>query len=164
MIIRSFAPEDYPGIVDIHNSLNIVWPEYPRTPQAWAAADQNRNPKCKHQRWVAIENRRVVGFSSYGQSADDYHPQRFYINVEVRPEYQRRGIGSALYEQVMDGLKAFDPRVLRANAFANLPQGFAFLQKRDFYEAFRETPVHLDVSAFDPTRYAGLETSLRLGL
>lgn len=42
MHIRPFAPDDYPAVVDIHNSLNIVWPERPRTPEAWAATDRNR--------------------------------------------------------------------------------------------------------------------------
>ena len=61
---------------------------------------------------------------------------------------------------MMEGLQAFDPRVLRADAFTNLPQGFSFLQKRGFYEALRETPVHLDVNAFDPSPYVGLEAKL----
>jgi GNAT superfamily N-acetyltransferase len=110
---------------------------------------------------VALKDGEVVGFGGYGQSSFDYHPQRFYVNVEVHPEHQRKGIGAALYEQVIDGLQAFDPLVLRADAFTNLPQGFAFLQARGFYEAFRETPVHLDVNAFDPGPYAGLEAKLR---
>ncbi len=161
MNIRVFTPGDYPAIVSIHNSLNIVWPEKPRTSEGWVEADRNRNPKCKHQRWVAVKDGNVVGFGSYGQSSFDYHPQRFYINVEVHPEYQRRGIGLALYDCVMDGLQVLDPRVLRADAFTNLPQGFAFLQKRGFYEAFRETPVHLDIASFDPSPYADLEAKLR---
>ena len=160
MKVRVFTPEDYSAMIAIHTSMNIIWPERPRTPEAWAKADRNRSPKFKYQRWVAIEDDGVIGFASYGQSAGDYHPQRFYINVEVRSEYQRRGIGSALYDQVMEGLQVFDPRVLRADAFTNLPQGFSFLQKRGFYEAFRETPVHLDVNAFDPGPYAGLEAKL----
>ena len=160
MKIRVFAPDDYSSMVAIHNSMNIIWPERPRTPEAWAEADRKRSPKFRYQRWVALEDNRVVGFASYGQSAGDYHPQRFYINVEVRSEYQRRGIGAALYDQVMDGLQVFDPRVLRADAFTNLPQGFTFLQERGFYEAFRETPVHLDVTTFDPGPYAGLEAKL----
>jgi RimJ/RimL family protein N-acetyltransferase len=57
-------------------------------------------------------------------------------------------------------LQLFDPRVLRADAFTNLPHGFPFLQKRGFYEAFRETPVHLDIAGFDPSPYAGLEARL----
>ena len=161
MHIRPFAPDDYPAVVDIHNSLNIVWPERPRTPEAWAATDRNRGANYKLQRWVAVEEDRVVGFSSYAQGPWEYPPQSFYVNVEVFPDYQRRGIGSALYDQVMEGLQAFHPPALRADAFTNLPQGFTFLQKRGFYEAFRETPVHLDVAAFDPGPYAGLEAKLK---
>jgi mycothiol synthase len=161
MIIRDFSSEDYPAMVAIHNSLNIIWPERPRTPEAWAAVDRTRNPKCRHQRWVAVENGCVLGFSSYGQSPTDYPPHSFYVNMEVHPEYQRGGIGALLYEQVMQGLQNFNAPALRADAFANLPQGFPFLQKRGFYEAFRETPVHLDVSAFDPNPYAGLEPKLK---
>jgi GNAT superfamily N-acetyltransferase len=161
MKIRKFSPEDYPSIVGIHNSLNIIWPERPRTPEAWAASDQNRNPKWRHQRWVAVEAEAVVGFSSYGQSPWNYPPQSFYVNVEVHQEYQRQGIGSALYDQIMEGLQAFNPPALRADAFANQPSGFSFLQKRGFYEAFRETPVHLDATAFDPSQYVGLEPKLK---
>jgi mycothiol synthase len=160
MNIREFTSVDYPAIVDIHNSLNIVWPERPRTPEGWQSADQELGPKIKYRRWVAIEKGRVVGFASHVQSPWSYPPESFYINLEVIPDFQRRGIGSALFETVMNEVKIFNPPALRADAFTNLPQGFAFLQKRGFYEAFRETPVHLDVMAFDPSPYAGLEPKL----
>ena len=160
MQIRDFASEDYPALVAIHNSQNIIWPERPRSPEAWAEAERNRSPKSKFQRWVAVKDGRVVGFASYAQNPWNYPPQSFYINVEVLPEYQRRGIGSALYQQVMEGMQEFHPPALRADAFTNLPQGFAFLQKCGFYEAFRETPVHLDVTTFDSSPYADLESKL----
>jgi GNAT superfamily N-acetyltransferase len=160
MDIRQFAAGDYPAIVGIHNSLNVVWPERPRTPEAWAEVDRNRNPKLKYRRLVAVQDGVVVGFASYGQSSVDYHPQRFYVNVEVSPSRQRQGIGAALYDLIMAELQPLDPRVLRADAFTNLPQGFSFLRKRGFYEAFRETPVHLDIPSFDPGPYAGLESEL----
>jgi ribosomal protein S18 acetylase RimI-like enzyme len=160
MQIRDFTPEDYPALVAIHASLNIAWPERPRTPEAWAEADRNRNPKTKYLRLVAVEGERVVSFASYSHSPWNYPPGGFDINVEVRSDYQRRGIGSALYEYLMEDIQAFNPPALRADAFTNLPQGFAFLQKRGFYEAFRETPVHLDVSTFDSSPYVGLEPKL----
>jgi GNAT superfamily N-acetyltransferase len=160
MNIRQFGAGDYPAVVSIHNGLHIVWPERPRTPAGWAEADRNRNPKLTYRRLVAEEEGRVVGFGSYGQSSSDFHPQRFYVNVEVSPSHQRQGVGAALYDQIMAELQSLDPRVLRADAFTNLPQGFSFLQKRGFYEAFRETPVHLDVPSFDPSPYAGLESRL----
>jgi GNAT superfamily N-acetyltransferase len=156
----SCSQDEYAALVNIHNSLNIVWPEAPRSPQAWAEADRTRDPKSIHQRWVATNDGGVIGFASFSHPAWDYHPRRFSINVEVHPNYQNRGIGSALYEQVMEGLSPLHPLVLRADAFTNLPQGFRFLQKRGFYEAFRETPVHLEVASFDPSPYAGLEPKL----
>ena len=52
MKIRNFTPQDYAGIVNVHSSLNIVWPERPRTPEGWAEADRHRHPKCKYRRWV----------------------------------------------------------------------------------------------------------------
>lgn len=160
MRIRMFAADDYPAIVAIHRSLQIVWPERPRTPEGWAEADRNRNPKCKFQRWVAVEDGAVVGFGSYGQSSLDYHPQRFAVHIEVGPAYQRHGVGAALYDRIIADLQPFNPRVLRTDAFANQPQGFSFLKKRGFYEAFRETPVHLDVASFDPSPYHDLEARL----
>jgi len=160
MNVRISTADDYAAIVNIDRSLNIVWPERPRTEEGWAEGDRNRNPKCKFQRWVAVLDGEVVGFGSYAQSSLDYHPQRFYVNAEVSPAYQRQGVGAALYDRIMSELQPFDPRVLRADAFTNLPQGFAFLQKRGFYEAFRETPVHLDIASFDPSPYAGLEAKL----
>lgn len=160
MQIRDFTLADYPALVAIHNSQNIVWPERPRTPGAWAEADRSRTPKSEFQRWIAVEDGQEVGFASYAQNSWNYPPQSFYINVEVLPDYQRRGVGSALYDRLMEGLQGFHPPALRADAFTNLPQGFAFLQKRGFYEAFRETPVHLDVASFDPRPYADLEPKL----
>jgi GNAT superfamily N-acetyltransferase len=158
--IRAFVADDYPAIVGIHNSLNIVWPERPRTPEGWAEADRSRHPKCKYRRWMAETDGDVVGFGSYGQSIWDYHPQRFYVNVEVSPHHQRQGVGAALHDQIMAGLQPFEPRVLRADAFTNLPQGFRFLQERGFYEAFRETPVHLVIASFEPSPYAAVESGL----
>lgn len=161
MELRLFQSDDYQALADIHNSLGIVWPERPRSPNGWAENDRNRNPQVRHQRWVALEENRVVGFASYSQGPMEYPPGSFYINIEVHPQSQRRGIASRLYDRIMEGLKAFTPPALRADAFTNLPQGFIFLQKRGFYEAFRETPVHLDIAAFDPSPYAGLELELQ---
>ncbi len=161
MDIRPFTLADYPALVAIHNSLDIVWPEQPRTPQAWAEADGKRSPGTQYRRWVAVEDGAALGFASYfHQGRMGYPPGSFYINVEVKPEYQRRGIGSALYEQIQKEVLAFKPPALRADAFTNLPQGFSFLQKRGFYEAFRETPVHLEVASFDASPFRGLEAKL----
>jgi GNAT superfamily N-acetyltransferase len=157
MHIRDFTPDDYPAITNIHNAL---YPARSRTPQGWAKADEHRDPKCKFRRWVAVEAGAVVGTGAYDQDIGDYAPHRFYVDFKVAPENQRRGIGAALYEHVMAELQPFEPHVLRANAFEDRPQGFVFMQRRGFFEAWRETPVRLDLAAVDLAPYAGLEERL----
>ena len=160
MNIRPLTDADYPQIVDIHNSLNIVWPTWPRDAQAWMEADRNRDPKCKFQRWVAKEDGKIVGAASFANHLDDYHPQKFYINIEVREAYRECGIGSALYNQLMNALQPHHPRILRTDILENQIQSYLFVQKRGFHEAWRETPVHIDVATFDDSPYAGLENNL----
>lgn len=161
MEIRDFSESDYPALVEIHQSLGIAWPEQPATPKAWAEVDRSHNPKYRRRRWVAVEDGKAVACASYGQWTEPRHSDWYSVNVEVHAAHQRRGIGCRLYEHVIAALAAYEPRVLRADAFTNLPQGYAFLQKRGFREVFRETPVHLNISAFDPRPYAGLEPHLK---
>jgi len=83
-------------MVSIHNSLGIVWPEAPRTPEGWAQADRNRNPSYPFRRWVAVAGGDVVGLAAFWQSRMDYRRQWFNVNVEVSPSHWRQGIGAAL--------------------------------------------------------------------
>jgi len=160
MIIRKSTIDDYPPIVDIHNSLNIVWPAWPRDPSVWLENDRRRDPRCKHQRWVALEEGKVVGAASYANRLDDYHPQKFYINVEVLEEFRLRGIGTALYDQLMADLEHFTPRILRTDILVNQIQSYPFVEKRGFKEVWRETPVHMDITGFDFAPYSALEQHL----
>jgi mycothiol synthase len=160
MQIRKFTPVDYPSIVEIRKSLNIIWPESPADVQVWVNADKNRSPKCKHERFVAEEDGKVVAAASYGNRLDDYHPQKFYINIEVRAPYRRQGIGAALYNRLIEGMAPYHPTILRTDIIANQIQGLPFIEKRGFREVWRETPVHLDVAGFDLTRFAELTGKL----
>jgi GNAT superfamily N-acetyltransferase len=157
--LREFTPQDTADIVNVHNAN---YPLRLRTVEAFVEADKTRNPKCKARRWVACEGGRIAGYGAYDQEISDYHPHRFYVQFAVLPEHQRRGIGAALYEQVLSALQAHDPRVLRADAYSTHPEGLRFLEERGFREAWRETPVQLDVAAFDPSPYAGTEAALRV--
>jgi len=157
MRIREFRSNDYPSIVNIHNT---IYPNNPTTVEAWTAGEKQRDPKCKTGQWVALQDRRVVGFGGYSQGIFDYHPQKFYIVVEVLPDYRWRGIGSALYDRIEAGLEPFDPIRLRADGYGNLLEGVRFLERRGFVEGFRERPLQLDVMAFDPQPYTGLEEKL----
>lgn len=157
MRIRGFLPIDYPAVVDIHNT---IYPNLALTEEAWIDRDRRRDPKYKSQCYVALEDERIVGYGLFSQQIFDYHPRKFDISILVLPQYRRRGIGSALYDQIIEGLLLFGPQKLRADGYGNLMEGVRFLLKRGFEQVFRETPLHLDVMTFDPTPYEGLEAKL----
>ncbi len=158
--IRKFEriPKDYQGVVNIQNT---VYPDMPGAVENYMDKDERRDPKCKHQRWVAVHEKRIVGATNYDQSLWEYHPQKFFMGGGVLPDYQGQGIGSALYDALLAGLQPFDPIEIRVNARDDFPQSIRFLEKRGFAEHMRSGESHLDVTAFDPSPYAGLEDKLR---
>lgn len=153
MQIREAIPEDYQDIVDIHNRLHS---DRPVKLAELVDADQKREPQYKHQRWLAIRGETTVGTGVYYQSPYEYHPRKFGFRINVLSEYQRQGIGSALYDWMIVALQPFDPIKLKASAYEDLPSGIRFLEKRGFVEVFRERKSELDVLAFDPAPYSQL--------
>jgi len=148
----------YEGIAELINSL---YPEQNTSALDIAEGDKQRDPKFKFQRWIAIENNQIAGMGFYNQSNWFAHPQKFILWIGVRPEHQRRGIGSTLYETMMHGLCPFDPLALRATATEDRLQSKQFLEKRGFQEVIRDVRSELNVQAFDLTRFTGLEDRFR---
>ena len=148
----------YPGMATLYNAID---PELHLSAADFTEGDRLRDPKFKTQRWVAIEKDEIVGAGYYTQSNWFAHPQKFMIWVGVHPRRQRDGIGSALYETIMQGLQPFEPLALRTRANDDNPQSIRFLEKRGFQEVIRDIPSELDVQAFDLTRFTGLEDRFR---
>lgn len=148
----------YQGLAELLNSL---YPEQNTSALDIAEADRQRDPKFKSLRWVAIENDQIIGLGSYNQSNWFAHPQKFILSIAVRPEHQGCGIGSMIYETIMQGLRPLDPIALRATATDDRPQSRRFLEKRGFEEVIRDVRSELDVQAFDLTRFTGLEDRFR---
>jgi mycothiol synthase len=148
----------YPGIATLYNSID---PELHLSASDFTEGDRLRDPKFKIQRWVAIEKDEIVGAGYYTQSNWFAHPQKFMIWVGVHPRHQKGGIGSALYETIMQGLQPFDPLALRTRATDDRPHSIRFLEKRGFQEVIRDVPSELNVQTFDLTRFTGLEDRFR---
>lgn len=148
----------YSAIAAIFNTLD---PEVNFTALGIEDWDKRRDPKFKFQRWVVFEKDRIVGTGSYDQSIWFAHPQKFIIWLGVLPEFQRGGIGSALYETILQGLQPYDPLALRSTAKEDHPQSLQFLEKRGFHEVIRDIPSTLDVTAFDLSRFTGREERFR---
>lgn len=154
--IRPFTSTDYPGIAAVFNAAN---------PQQFVTAEELRKGDEHHaqhhfQRWIAEVEGRIAANGLYTQNAQTYHPHKFWFYVSVHPDYQNQGIGSAMYEQIMQALSPLEPISLRVEVREDMTRSIQFLQKRGFREDRRSWESHLDVAAFDPTPYAGLEEAL----
>jgi len=152
--IRPFTPDDYPALCEVGAA---VFPEHRGTPGEMRHKDENRDARCRWERWVACapdENGAVIGEGGYSHISYMFHPRKFSVWVTVRPDRQGRGIGRALYEHVLHALAPFDPILLRAGTLENKPRGLRFLQERGFTEEMRFWESRLDVAAFDTAPFA----------
>jgi len=156
--IRPFVPADYQALVDIQNAL---MPDRPAVLEDYVEGDRALDPQYAYHRFVAEVDGRVVGVAYYAQPAWMFSPGRYRVLVRVLPDFQRRGIGSALYDRVMEALQPYNPATLWANGEENLPEGLRFLEKRGFTERLRFSESVLDVATFDPGPYADLEARLQ---
>ena len=158
-VIRPFAPADYPALAEIWNAN---YPAYPTTPDELRIDDQQSEKRCRRERWVGEVGGRMVGFGGFDQPATMYHPRRFSLMLNVLPDFQSRGIGSALYDRVAAKLVQFDPLSLRAIAGEDVTGRIRFLEARGFREESRFWESQLEVSEFDPAPFAGAEERVRI--
>lgn len=157
MKIREFTTDDYQAVVDIQNA---IFADNPAVIEDWVEADSLRPPECKHRRWVVEQDDQVVAVGQYAQYKWAYHPQHFDVMLRVLPDYQRRGIGSALYDHIIAAIEPFDPIQLTAGTREDVPQGMKFLEARGFYLHVREQRSAVIPSEFDPAPFAALEQKL----
>ena len=75
----------------------------------------------------------------------------FYL--VVRPETRRQGVGSLLYEDLLQTVKDVKMDKLRVNVRDNFPEGRAFAERRGFTENRHTIGMELDLLAFDDRSY-----------
>src|SRR5436190_105031 len=151
--IRGFEPKDYPRMVEISNLLYAPH----RTTEAEARFDDEHfDKKYFLRRWVAEDpaTREVVAMGEISHMPWSFHPQKFWMDLEVHPDWQRKGIGQAMYEAICEELRAKGAIVLRSSAQESKAESVRWLEKRGFAEKLRNWESHLDVATVDAARFA----------
>ncbi len=152
LTFRSFHTSDYERLLEIRRATA---PEYPRTIEGWRHEDESRDPKCRWARTCVLNpDGDIVAYGGYEQSVWMYHPHKFDVSVDVHPEYQRRGVGAALYDHILTLLAPLEPVTLRARAREDKPNALRFLEKRGYGEEMRDWESRLNVAACDLNRFA----------
>ncbi|MAF26987.1 MAG: GNAT family N-acetyltransferase [Gemmatimonadota bacterium] len=146
-MLRDFETRDYDDCVRIEN---LLYPGHGSSVERMRHTDLAKDERIRFRRWVWEEAGSPVGWCEYSQFMECHHPRKFSLAIRVAPQWQRRGIGSACYERLVEELRAFDPLKLGAVGKDDMPESMHFLERRGFVIGLRELQYSLDLSRFDP--------------
>lgn len=151
--IRPFTDADYPAYVAVHNRS---WPDELSSERDVRYFDDTWDyTRYFKQRVVAVNDAGdAVGFGRVSHLPEQFHPDKYHLGIVVDPDWRRQGIGSALYQALLDQLR--ERQAIRARTWVkeSAPASVRFATKRNFSEVRREWQSRLDVNAFDPEPFA----------
>jgi GNAT superfamily N-acetyltransferase len=152
VVIQEFDPTHYQGVLEVYNTL---FPEHKESLEELRHFDENWDYKrYDKQRYVALTSEGVVvGVGEWGHSPSVFHPRKFWVDVDVHPDWQRRGIGTRLWDHLFNVLKERGAVELRSSARESMPECVRFLEKRGYVEKMRAWESVLDLTKFDPTPF-----------
>jgi mycothiol synthase len=152
--IRPFQPEDFPPVVEI---ANLLFPEHPTTVEEERFDDESFDKKrYVYRRYAAVESSgTVVGSASFNHQPSAFDPRRFGMWVGVHPRWHGKGIGTALYEHLLEQLRTFDAVALRTWVRETMETSTRWIRRRGFRELSRGWESRLDLPSFDLSRFAG---------
>ncbi|MBC8142711.1 MAG: GNAT family N-acetyltransferase [Armatimonadetes bacterium] len=149
--IRQATPRDYHAIAHVFSE---VWHEFPETADELRHGDETRSETVRHNRFLAEVDGKTVAVGEYGQHLGAYDPRKFDLHVAVLPEYQKRGIGKAMYEHLLAALVPFAPHTFTAYTLSDRERAVRFLADRGFDLVQTEQTSKLDPQTFAPAPYA----------
>ena len=150
LTIRPFVPEDYDVVAEIMNS---VMPDYALSASRLRHEDENREAKHRHGRFIGEIAGQPVAVATYESPPYGYHPRKFLLDISVRPEEQRKGIGTSMYDHLVDAMAQYQPAEFSVTAKEDLESGTSFCRKHGFTEAMREWELRIDLHAHDSARW-----------
>lgn len=161
--IRPVAkPADFEVIA---RTLTAVDPEWPVTSEMVGRWEQQRNPKYHSADFVAeYGDAGVVAVAGLGEDDWAYEEGKYWLNVRVHPDFRGKGIGSALYEHLMNHLHTqapVAPRKLLCMFGEDKPETRAFVEKRGFVLEWKRYESRLQTQGFDFAPYAHIEQQVR---
>jgi len=140
---------------DMPNILRITNPyeDQPRTVDEMRGWFQYSPPGRLHRRLVSVnENDAVTGYGGYVHEA--HSPKgNFTAWVIVDPDLRGKGIGSALWDRLMEDLKENGATRLVSDVLDNDTQSLVFSQHRGFAIDQHFFNFELDLTTFDEFRY-----------
>ncbi len=153
--IRPFTDADYPRYVEVHNR---VWPDELVSERDIRYVDDTWDEARYFKQRLVAENDAglAVGFGRIVHLPEQFHPDKYQINLFTDPDWRNQGFGGTLYQALHNQLRARGAISVRGWVKESDAPSIQFVTKRDFTEMRREWQSRLDVNAFDPIPFASV--------
>jgi GNAT superfamily N-acetyltransferase len=156
MIIRPLAhtAAEYAALAAVRNA---VWSDEAVTAAQLQHEDRTWLPGYLFQRLVVDVEGCIVAAAHYFENHWQYQPGKYDFDLVVHPAWQGRGIGTAVYNHVLNQLATRQPHLtsLVSSTREDQPQAIRFLEQRGFQPILRWARTQLAVADFDPTPFVG---------
>lgn len=161
LVIRERRLDDDEAIVAIRNEAHVNWP--PITLERYRfQADPSLVPSGRvSERFVAEIDGEVEGIYAFGGDWSFERPHTFNGNIGVKESHRRRGIGSRLYEHLLDRARLHEANRLYATIIEGREDGIRFVTNRGFQPSGRvERMSRLEVATANLDGSEGVEERL----
>jgi GNAT superfamily N-acetyltransferase len=137
------------------------WPEYPKTADMYRRSYETRAPLSVIGRLVAEEGDSVIATGYFRDECDNVATGKYLLYAQVTPERQGEGVGSVLFDALLEHLDVHEPRILSSFTREDHNAGRVFLEKRGFWVSMKEQDSELDLSQWDASRFEGVVERVR---
>jgi len=145
--IRPFDGE-YEQLIAIQKAVD---PDHFGSEEGWRFGDANwQHDKFFRLRLVAeAPSGEIVGYGQINHMPWQFHPGKYGLGLRVHPAHQRKGVGGALFERLVEAVRERAAIAVRSDAQESKQASIDFLAHRGFTEIQRYWESVLDVGAFD---------------
>lgn len=159
--IRPRSPDDDERIVDIINTIYTgVMPNSIERYRHGVSFD-HRDERNHVERLIAEVEGELVGYLLIEKMWQAVRPGAFYASIKVDPAHWGRGIGSRLYDVLLERIRDLGGARIYSEIREDIPESDRFATARGFTRTGHgDRESRLDVTAADLEGYDGLEERL----
>jgi GNAT superfamily N-acetyltransferase len=134
--------EDYQALSEL---FEYAYPEEKTTALALKIADNLRPAKFICRRWLAEQDGVIKGVAGFEHWAEFYQPDKYLLHLIVAPQFQQQGIGTFLYQNLMNELEKVQPQSARIWAQKEREPSVKFAERRGFTKVKVKWNIILDL-------------------
>lgn len=145
--IRDFVDADVPAYVALRNRLYPDFLLNEEEVRHWIAAPTGPHETHRLFSVQTVDANALVAVGDLEQHPFNYHPRKFWVEVEVDLDHQRQGIGTALFDRLEAEARAAGALVFWSGIRADRTEAVRFFQRLGFVEQRRVRRSRLDLAA-----------------